>query len=71
MFKFVLGLNYNLNFGLNFFIQPLNPEFRLITEKKDGFTFTTFKYYKYTTGNLAGYDSASVYVSEIKKRKTL
>jgi hypothetical protein len=69
MFKFVWGLNFNFKFGLTLFIQPLNPEFRSIVEKNDDFTFTTYQYFKYKAGKNAGYDSASVYVSEVKREE--
>ncbi len=45
MFKFIYGFNYNTKFGLNIYIQPLNPELRLIRNGKYTVTSDTYNNY--------------------------
>ncbi len=45
MFKFIYGFNFNTKFGLNVYVQPLNPELRLIRNGKYTVTSDTYNNY--------------------------
>ncbi len=66
IFKFIYGFNFNTKFGLNIFLQPLNPEFRFYSSKYS-VSYSTYNTYLYTAGTNTGKDSTSILVNtEIK-----
>ena len=70
LFKFVYSFNFNTKWGLNIYIQPLNPEVRIIRDGPSTSKQNIFDGYRYTTGVNKGRDSATILVSsEVKDIK--
>ena len=68
MIKFIFGINFNTKWGLNIYIQPLNPELRIIKDGQSEVTINSYEGYYGVTYYLSGEpvrfkDSTTIFVN--------